>query len=315
LTQQLLSFNKTKGSLKPVSVNDLISEVLKIVSRTMDKRIHIRTVLFPGLLPIEADATRIQQAVMNICLNACDAMPDGGELTLETENTILDGQVSKSQMDMDPGDYVIIRIRDQGTGMDAGTLARIFEPFFTTKPVGKGNGLGLAIAQDIVKGHGGRMFVTSEPNHGSLFEIYLPAIGEPAKTVLQDATTRGLGGQETLLLVDDEASVRHMGKRMLERYGYNVLSASDGEDALRLYKQSPSDIDLLVLDMIMPKMDGKETLRNIRKINPDAKAVLTSGRLDSDYSSRCVREGFSGFIPKPFMTSHFLKVVRQTLDK
>lgn len=315
LAKQLLTFSKEKTSVKPVSVNDLIVEVLKILSRTIDKNIHIKTYFFPGIAPVEGDATRIQQAFMNIFLNARDAMPDGGELTVETENMILDSHYSKLQMNLEPGDYVLIRVRDTGVGMDSETVKRIFEPFFTTKESGKGNGLGLAITQEIVKSHAGEIFVTSKPGRGTTFEIYLPAYsGQFEIPNVQSNPDKMPRGNETLLLVDDEEVIRKMGKRLLERFGYNVVSAADGQDALKRYKKTPSDIDLLILDMVMPKMNGKETLKQIRKINPNAKALLASGYLHENYSDKCMEDGFLGFIPKPFMASHILRMVRQSLD-
>jgi two-component system cell cycle sensor histidine kinase/response regulator CckA len=315
LARLLLTFSKEKTGAKSVSVNDLFSEILKILSRTMDKNITIKTYFFPGIALIEADPTRIQQALMNICLNARDAMPDGGELCIETENTILDGHYPKAQMNLSPGDYVLIRIRDTGTGIDPETMQHIFEPYFTTKEPGKGNGLGLAIAQDIVKNLDGEIFVSSKNHHGTTFEIYLPVYGGLVETSHPQQTCETMHkGNETLLLVDDEEVIRNTGKRMLERYGYNVLSATDGRDALKLYKKSPEDIDLLILDMVMPKMNGKETLRQIRKINPNVKAILASGYLQENDSDKCLEEGFLGFIPKPFQASHILRVVRRSLD-
>lgn len=315
LARQLLTFSKEKTSTKPVSVNDLFSEMLKILSRTIDKNIWIKTYFFPGIAPVEADSTRIQQALMNICLNARDAMPNGGELIVETENMILDGHYPKAQMNLNPGDYVLIRIRDTGVGMEPETMQHIFEPHFTTKEAGKGNGLGLAIAQEIVKNLGGEIFVSSKINRGTTFEIYLPAysgLSDPLQPQQHSETLHN--GKETLLLVDDEEVIRSMGKRMLERFGYNVLAATDGHDALKLYKKSPEDIDLLILDMVMPNMNGKETLKQIRKINPNVKAILASGYLQENYSDKCLEEGFLGFIPKPFRASHILQVVRQSLD-
>jgi CheY-like chemotaxis protein len=297
-------------------MNVLVSEVLTLLTRTFDRDIAIRRALFPHLSSVEGDATRLQQAVMNICLNARDAMPEGGVLTIETENAILDEKNAKERFRVDPGSYVLARIRDTGCGMDGKTLQKIFEPFFTTKEENKGNGLGLAIAHEIVRKHRGGIAVTSAPGWGATFEIVLPASDRLCEAVAENGD--GLEfprGTETLLFVDDEEVVRRVGKRMLERFGYRVLMAKNGTDAVRTLRRRNGDIDLLILDKTMPHMDGAETLRKIRQIKPGIRALLTSGYLFGDQEEELRKLGFCGFIPKPFFASQMLKKIRQSLDE
>lgn len=252
---------------------------------------------------------------MNVCLNAQDAMPGGGTLFIETENAVLDETSLKNRFCVEPGAYVLLRIRDTGGGIDRKTLQRIFEPFFTTKDENKGNGLGLSIALEIVKRHDGGIAVTSKPGKGSTFEIVLPAHGglhvDPADKEDDRPLPRG---NETLLFVDDEEVIRRMGKRMLERFGYNVLMAKDGRDAVQVVSDARNKIDLLILDKIMPQMDGTEALQKIKEIRPGIKALLTSGCLVGDSVDRMQMEGFCGFIPKPFLVGQMLDLIRRSLD-
>jgi CheY-like chemotaxis protein len=292
----------------------LIEETVHMLSRTFGKEIGIQMALDPDLVPVEADATRIQQAILNICLNARDAMPRGGLLFIETANAALD-ESEAGRFGVSPGAYARTRIRDTGCGMDAKTLSRIFEPFFTTKGKADGNGLGLAIAMEIVRQHGGGIGVTSRPGEGSSFELVLPVTAgrKASQEIIREAKVLPRG-HETLLLVDDEEVIRRMGKRMLERFGYRVLMAKDGEDALRLVRRSDTDIDLLILDKVMPAMDGTETLKQIQKIKPGIRALLTSGFWSGDATETSRKQGFCGFIPKPFLVGQVLNLIRQSLD-
>jgi PAS domain S-box-containing protein len=316
LTAQILSYSrKEKYRTKNTSINSLVIDIMNILKRTFQKDIQIHSSLFPHLAAVEVDPTRIQQAVMNICLNARDAMPKGGDLFIETENIRLDELQAQNRFYVDPGAYVLVRIRDTGIGMDRKTLQRIFEPFFTTKDENKGNGLGLSIALEIVKKHGGGIAVSSKLKKGSTFEIVLPACGEfHADTTEKEDIQPLPRGNETLLLVDDEEVIRRMGKRMLERFGYNVLMANNGKDAVQVVRQAQDKIDLLILDKIMPHMDGTEALQKIKQIRPGIKALLTSGYLVRDPVEQLKREGFCGFIPKPFLASQMLKMIRRSLD-
>lgn len=315
LASQLLTFSrKDKVQIKGLNVNDTIREVLKLLSRTIDKSIHIRTDLCPDTAIIEANATRIQQALLNICINARDAMSDGGELIVDSENLILAEGDLDCDSSLNPGLYVMIQIRDTGKGMDENTLNHIFKPFFTTKSTNEGHGLGLSIAAEVVKSHNGMITVSSELGKGTAFKLYFPASLDhnPNFNDMIEETNMP-SGNETLMIVDDEEIIRRMGKRMLERFGYNVLIASTGDEAVELFNTSDR-VDLLILDMVMPQMNGWETLSQIREINPQVKALLTSGHSQEQIPEDQHIEGFNGYIHKPFMTGQILRLIRQTLD-
>ena len=315
LTSQLLSFSrKGKQEVKLISINDMVTEILKILYRTFDRSIEIHSKLFPDVAAIEADPNRIQQAIMNICINARDAMPQGGDLFVETENIILDAASAKKIENLRSGAYVLIRISDTGTGIDHKTLIKIFKPFFTTKSSEQGSGLGLSIAFDSIKSQGGMICVESEIERGTTFNIYLPAKPEKIEARSEPIQIEEFpGGTETILLVDDEEIIRNMVKRMLEKFGYNVLIAANGQEALTYYKESKDPIDLTIIDVIMPEMDGRQTFRKLKKINSEIKVLLSSGG-DVDVDPKKLhKDGIQGFIQKPFVTGYLLKTIHQTL--
>ena len=315
LAGQLLTFSrKDKVQIKALNLNDIVREVLKLLSRTIDKSIQIKTDLCPDAAIIEANATRIQQALLNICINARDAMSEGGQLTVETDNLILTEEDLESEPGLKPGLYVRLHIRDTGSGMDEDTLDNIFKPFFTTKSSNEGHGLGLSIAAEVVKAHHGRISVESETGKGTLFQLCFPAsLNHNPNINDMIEETHMPSGNETLMIVDDEEIIRRMGKRMLERFGYNVLVASTGDEAIELF-DAAEHVDLLILDMVMPQMNGWETLTKIRKIDPQVKALLTSGHSQEQIPADHHPEGFNGYIHKPFMTGQILRLIRQTLD-
>lgn len=314
LVGRLLAYSReVPYQKKPTSINTLIQDLLNMLVRTFRKDIQIRPRLAKNLATVEADANDLQQALLNICLNSRDAMPEGGRLTIETKNLYLNRQMSERKSGLLPGMYVQIRIRDTGIGMDRETQEKIFEPFFTTKQNQGGNGLGLAIAYEIIKKHHGGIFVKSQVGKGTVFEILLPASFNISPREEKEKTRAIPKGNETLLLVDDEMVIRRMGKRLFERFGYRVLMAPSGAHAIRLIKTTPK-IDLLILDKVMPKMDGLETFRRIKQIRPNMKALLTSGYVQLDSSEEFKKEGFLGFIPKPFSPEELLRIVRESLD-
>jgi two-component system cell cycle sensor histidine kinase/response regulator CckA len=316
LSAQLLAYGgKETPPSRPLSMNTLISEVLNMLSRTFDGELVIRRTLFPRLSTVEGDATRLQQALMNICLNARDAMPEGGLLTVETENVCLEEKTAAERFHVKAGPYVLVRIRDTGCGMDGKTIQKIFEPFFTTKETNRGSGLGLFIAHEIARKHNGGISVSSTLGEGTTFEIVFPVCGGQLQTTAEIGRPADLPrGTETLLFVDDEEVVRRVGKRMLERFGYRVLMAKNGPDALRTVKKANGSIDLLILDKTMANMDGLETMRKIKQIKPQVRALLTSGYTGTELQDELSRLGFCGFIPKPFLASQMLKLIRQSLD-
>jgi PAS domain S-box-containing protein len=315
LAGHLLDYARHENEqIRPVSVNGLVTETVKMLSCTFDKSVRIRASLFPGLAAVKADAARVQQVIMNLCLNARDAMPGGGTLTIRTANEVLSGRDAEA-FGVKPGAFVRIRIKDTGCGMNRETLDRIFMPFFTTKGPDKGNGLGLSIALETVRSHRGGIRVSSRPGRGATFDIALPAFGGHSIEAVdpEDSVEKLPRGRETLLFVDDEEVIRRMGKRMLEKYGYSVLMAKDGEDALRLVRSPDSKIDLVIVDKILPRMDGSETLKRIRSLKPGIKALLTSGYWTGD-PAEGLSDGFCGFIPKPFLMGQMLRIIRQSLD-
>lgn len=314
LVSRLLAYSrKVPYQKKPTFINALIHDLLHMLTRSFQNDIQIQTQLAEDLAPVETDANHLQQALLNICLNARDAMPKGGRLTITTKNVYVSPQMAKQKSGLVSGTYVQIRIRDTGIGMDREIQEKIFEPFFTTKQDQGGNGLGLAIAYEVIKKHRGGIFVKSKQGKGTVFEILLPASFNALLQEEKEKTHTIPKGNETLLLVDDEMIIRRMGKRLFERFGYRVLMAPSGAHAIRLIKTTPK-IDLLILDKVMPKMDGFETFRRIKQIRPNMKALLTSGYVQMDASEELKKEGFLGFIPKPFSPEEILRIVRESLD-
>jgi two-component system, cell cycle sensor histidine kinase and response regulator CckA len=252
--------------------------------------------------------------LMNLAVNAKDAMPDGGTLTIETKNVALEEEYCGMHLGAIPGDYVLLSVSDTGHGMDRETLNHIFEPFYTTKGVGRGTGLGLAMVYGIVKQHGGYTTCYSEPGVGTVFKIYLPVIPTEAKSETLTDKPILLRGTETILLVDDEAYVRELGKRFLEGSGYTVLTAATGKEALDLYKKTRDRISLVILDLIMPEMGGKECLETLLKIEPRAKVLIASGYAAEGQTKDTIETGAKGFVGKPFEMRQMLDAVRRVLD-
>jgi two-component system cell cycle sensor histidine kinase/response regulator CckA len=320
LTRQLLGFSRrAKYQMEAVNVNELVSEVLKLIGRTINKNVVVEQKLDPRLPPVEADATQIQQAVLNLCLNANDAMASaGGCLQLETKSIFLEkADASQFHLNSSPGRYIQISIADTGVGMDEVTRGRIFEPFFTTKGKGKGTGLGLALAYGIVKSHGGGITCYSEQGCGTTFHIYLPVSKEAAYSPKNKRRSKDMElppGQETVLVVDDEEVIRHLAKDVLKSLGYQVILAANGKEAIRQYEENSDSIALVILDMIMPQMAGGETYARLREINPNVKVVLSSGYARDGAASRLLKEGAANFIQKPYTMGSLAQVVRQTLD-
>jgi len=316
LTRQLLTFSrKVESKLQPIDLNRAVDDIRRLLERTIPKMIKIELHLMGNLHSVNADASQIEQILMNLALNARDAMADGGTLTIETKNLILDEDHCHTQPELTPGKYVLLAVSDTGHGMDKTTLEHIFDPFFTTKEVGKGTGLGLAMVYGIVKNHHGHITCMSDPDEGTAFKIYFPAMEqlEEALNVITGAT-EPRGGNETLLLVDDDDSVRELGQEILQRYGYTVISVPDGESALQLYRDERDRIDLVVLDLIMPGMGGAQCLQKLLEIDPQAKIVIASGYSVPGQQERTTEIGAKAFINKPYDVQEMLKVVREILD-
>jgi PAS domain S-box-containing protein len=313
LTQQLLGFARGgKYQTKPVSANRVIEQTVSLLEGGIDKSIQIQQHLQPDLWLVDADAGQIQQALLNICINACDAMPGGGRLTIESENIRGDGRVLHPAAK--PGHYITISISDTGIGMDHETQQKIFEPFFTTKEKSRGTGLGLAMVYGIVKNHGGYINVYSEVGQGSTFRIYLPALpGAAAKEEFSEVPEMAKG-DELVLVVDDEDIIRNLCRDILSMLGYRVLLAENGRVATDLYRQRADEIALVIIDMIMPKMGGLETFLKLKEINPKVKAILSTGYSQTGRAQEILSQGVHGFVQKPYAIDELAKAIRKALD-
>ena len=312
LTKQLLGFVRGgKYEVKPVDINDLMLTTANMFGRT-HKEISIHHKTHSKPIVVEADKSQLNQVLLNIFINAWQAMPNGGDLYLETSTLYLDEENSKP-VQIEPGYFCMISVIDTGIGMDKATRQRIFDPFFTTKDKGRGTGLGLASAYGIVKNHGGTIKVMSEPGHGTTFNIYLPLSEAEAQhelTVEKNIVT----GNETVLIVDDEEMILEVGKSMLEKLGYHVVVAGNGEQAVEMVANMKNQIDLVILDMIMPGMDGEKTFVQIREIQPELSILLSSGYSINGQATKIMRRGCDGFIQKPFNISGLARKIREVLD-
>jgi two-component system cell cycle sensor histidine kinase/response regulator CckA len=312
LTRQLLGFARGgRYEVKPADINDVIQKTSSMFGRTK-KEITIHMKYEKNLSPVEVDLGQMEQVFMNLYVNAWQAMPGGGEIYLQTENVFLNNKQALSYS-VKPGKYVKITVTDTGTGIDEKTRERIFDPFFTTKAMGRGAGLGLATVYGIIKGHKGMINVYSEPGHGTTFTIYLPA---SEKEVVKEETAIGTidRGTETILLVDDEKMVLEVSKELLKSMGYRVYAVESGQEAIALFKGKRNEIDLVILDMIMPEISGGETFDRLREINPGIKVLLSSGYSLNGEAQTIMDRGCKGFIQKPFQIEKLSQKVREMLD-
>lgn len=316
LIQQLLAFSRRQViEPKVMNLKDVIENMSEMLKHTIGGHIRLNTVIAPELWPVKVDPTQIEQVIINLAVNARDAMPDGGQMTLETANAVLDENYVSSHLDARPGDYVMLSVADSGCGMNKETLARIFEPFFTTKEVGKGTGLGLASVYGIVKQSGGNIWVYSEEGKGTTFRIYLPRASEPLQKLPKPAAGIELpGGSETILLAEDDDRVRRLALQILEAQGYQVLEASNGEEAIQLCNRHFGDIRLLLTDVMMSGMSGKALSEHLRRLRPSIKVLFMSGYSADMIGLQIIRAGRSPFLQKPFSTAQLVCKVREVLD-
>jgi PAS domain S-box-containing protein len=315
LTKQLLIFSrKVESNKRPVCLNNEVLQIKTILERTIPKMIEIELQLADNLMNCNADLVQLEQMIINLAVNAKDAMPDGGKLCIKTENRKLDETDCSIQPEALPGKYVLLQVSDNGYGMDKKTQICIFDPFFTTKGIGQGTGLGLAMVYGLVKSHGGHISCHSELGKGTTFNIYLPATEQGPKPIKKMESEKIRGGAETILLAEDEGLIRNSCSQLLTRFGYTVLTAPDGEGALELYHKQRNRIDLVILDLIMPGMGGKKSLSEILKINPDARVLITSGNSDNPFLERIAESGAKGFIEKPYKIERMLNAMREVLD-
>jgi CheY-like chemotaxis protein len=294
-------------------VRHLISEIKQIAKETFPKSIEVHTDIAQDLWTVCGDATQLHQVLMNLCVNARDALPEGGILTISAKNVFLNEASARLTLDAKVGSYIVISVSDTGMGIPTEILDRIFEPFFTTKELGKGTGLGLSTVIGIVKSHAGFVKVSSKLGQGTDFEIYLPALKEHISVTVEDPEMpRGHG--EVILVVDDEAAIRQITQSSLETYSYRVLTASDGIEALAMYAQYKEDISLVLIDMMMPAMDGPTTIRTLRKIQPQVKIVGVSGLVANDKLAQAHRLGVQTFLYKPYTAKELLKTINNVLS-
>lgn len=317
LTRQLLAFSR-KQILQPrvLNLNSIVAEMGKMVERLIGEEIELRTVLNPELGSVRADPSQIEQVLLNLAVNARDAMPDGGKLTIETANISLREGSFAQRFIVPAGDYVRLAVTDTGAGMDAETKARIFEPFFTTKESGRGTGLGLSTVYGIVKQSGGYILVYTEPAHGTAFKIYLPRVDEHVEEYIQGVAIQEhyFQGTETILVAEDDNIVRELTRELLEIYGYNVLEASNGGAALLLCEQNEEPIHLLLTDVIMPEMSGHALTTRLAQLHPEMKVLYMSGYTNDVVVNRGVLVEGTAFIQKPFAPDALARRVREVLD-
>jgi two-component system, cell cycle sensor histidine kinase and response regulator CckA len=317
LTSQLLEFaRREKVQVKPVNCNDLIQDLMQFLRRTIDKKIVLKLELDPLLRWIEGDENLLRQSLINVCLNARDAMPEGGILKIKTESLSVAEDPGLNRRRWKEGQYVSITITDTGIGIPPEIQARMFEPFFTTKEPGRGTGLGLAMVYGIIKNHGGYVEVQSPPGQGATLALFLPAVpditGEERQALPEG---RGIpGGSETLLIVDDEEVIRQLGADILEDVGYKVLVAKGGEEGTEIYRRNKKKIALVILDVMMPGWSGKRTFLQLRKINPKIKVLLSSGYSTDSEVKEIMQKGGSGLIQKPYKDEDLIRKVRMVLD-
>jgi len=316
LVRQLLTFSrKVGGNRRPLDLNQEILEAEKLLKRAIPKMITIDLHLGSPLEAINADPVQMEQILLNLGSNAADAMPNGGRLVLETRNVCLDGEFCRQHSGAEAGNYVLMSVADTGQGMDRKTVQHIFEPFFTTKEIGKGTGLGLASVYGIVKSHGGYILCESEIGEGTIFKIYLPAVREKEAQVEKGVEEAPLkGGSETILVVDDEVSIRELAVQILQRHGYQVFAADCGEAALETFRTRPGGIDLVILDLGMPGMGGLNCLRGLSKIDASVRVLIASGYSVDGSVQECLESGAAGYIGKPYRLKDLLAKVRTVLD-
>jgi PAS domain S-box-containing protein len=315
MVRQVLSFARgVEGERVALQPKHLIKEIVKILRETLPKSVEITFKVPDDLWIISADATQIHQVLMNLCVNARDAMPEGGSISIKAENVFVDENYARMHIEAKAGRFIVITVTDTGPGMAPEIQSRIFEPFFTTKEMTKGTGLGLSTALSIVKSHGGFINVYSELHRGSQFSVYLPALdsadASDARTLQTDLP---IGHGELILVVDDEESIREITRGTLETFGYNVLTANDGTEALAIYADKKNEIAAVLTDMVMPFMDGPVTIRALQRMNPNVRIIAASGLGTAQRAGEGALEGVSVFLNKPYTAEKLLKTLAQVL--
>jgi signal transduction histidine kinase/CheY-like chemotaxis protein len=316
LTNQLLAFSRRQVAVPRIlDLNEIVMSIDKMLRRIIGEDIQLVTHLSPGVPPVKADPSHLDQVIMNLAVNSRDAMPEGGQLTIETAAVELNEEYANRHIGVAPGHYVMLAVSDTGSGMDAATKARLFEPFFTTKEKGKGTGLGLSIVYGIVKQNGGDILVYSEPGRGTAFKLYLPAVIStevPAVRQNEDAAAE-VPVTETVLLVEDDSQVRSLARKILVRLGYRVLEAESADEALNILSDEEGPLDLLLTDIVMPGMNGIELARRVRSIRPGVRVLFMSGYTDNAVTEQGILGAGAPFLQKPFTSAILARMVREVL--
>jgi CheY-like chemotaxis protein len=317
LTRQLLSFSRRQVvEMKVIDLNATLQDLEKMLRRVIGEDIELSFLLDKNLGRLKADPGQIEQAILNLIVNARDAMPSGGKITAETCNVDLGKEYALTHMGINPGPYIMLSISDTGMGMGPEIRERIFEPFFTTKEKGKGTGLGLSTVYGAVKQSGGNVWVYSEPRQGTTFKIYLPRVDEPLEAPAKKLTRGKMPhGHETILVVEDEEEVRKLAVGILGRYGYRVLEASHGGEALQICEQCKEPIHLLMSDVVMPGMSGPDFARRLKYFYPEIKVLFMSGYTDNALSQNGLLDEAVFFLQKPFSVEKLTGKIREVLDQ
>jgi signal transduction histidine kinase len=316
LTRQLLAFSR-RQILEPkvLDLNAVVEESVKMLRRLIGEDVDLRIAPAPDLGHIKADPGQLEQVIMNLAVNARDAMPGGGKLTIETRNVELDAAYAGAHVAVRPGAYVLLAVSDSGTGMDREIMAQIFEPFFTTKGPGKGTGLGLSTVYGIVKQSGGNIWVYSEPGQGTTFKIYLPRVDEAIERPVREREAPTVPrGSETVLVAEDEAELRELVRVILQAHGYTVLAAADGPTAIEICRRHRERIDLMLSDVVMPQMSGRELAVRLAAVRPHMKVIFMSGYTSDAIVHHGVLDPGTAFIQKPFTPDGLARKVREVLD-
>jgi two-component system, cell cycle sensor histidine kinase and response regulator CckA len=316
LTSQLLAFARCQV-LQPrkTDLNGLVVEGMSLLRRVIGEQIEVRVVAGPDLRVAMVDPAQIEQVLMNLCLNARDAMPQGGRLIIETQNIEIDREFCRAHPYARQGSFILLSVSDTGVGMDAATTERIFEPFFTTKEIGKGTGLGLATVYGVVKQHEGFIHLYSEPGRGTTFRVYLPAgsgTAEPRQPKQDEQVPKGT---ETILLAEDNEGLQEAAKEMLEKLGYRVILASDGTEAVQIFTKNPGQFDLIILDVVMPKVSGPLAFSQMTAVRPDLRVLFSTGYTAEAASLNSLTEQGASVLQKPYSFKNLGQMVRAALDR